>query len=170
MKVAIRPFRGGDQSDLVEQANNIKIFNNVRNLFPHPYSYDDADRWVKLNQDLDPAMNMAIINEDRLVGGIGVVLKDDIYCRNAEIGYFLGEKHWGKGITTEAVRQFIAYVFRTFDVDRIFAPTFDYNRGSQRVLEKNGFILEGKFRKSIFKNGRFYDEYVYSLLKEDYKR
>jgi RimJ/RimL family protein N-acetyltransferase len=168
MNVSIRPFREGDQPDLVDQANNIRIYNNVRNLFPYPYTPDDAQKWVKLNKDLDPALNMAITVNDRLVGGIGVLLKDDIYCRNAEIGYFLGEKFWGKGITTEAVRQFIAYVFSTFDVNRIFAPTFDYNRGSQRVLEKNGFILEGKFRKSIYKNGRFYDEYVYSLLKEDY--
>ena len=169
MNVSIRPYREGDQPDLVQAANNINIFNNVRNLFPHPYTRKDADKWVKLNKDLNPVQNMAITVDDRMIGGIGLVLKDDIYCKNAEIGYFLGERYWGKGITTEAIRQFVAYIFNTFEVTRLFASTFDYNRASQRVLEKNGFVLEGKFRKSIYKNGRYLDEHVYSLLKEDYK-
>lgn len=169
MKVSVRPWINGDEIDLVTQANNVKIFNNVRDLFPHPYTINDGIKWIKSNLDIIPAKNMAILVDDKIAGSIGLKLQEDVYRKNAEVGYFLGEAYWGKGITTIALKQFIEYTFSTFPVTRLFAPVFEYNIASIKVLEKNGFKREGYFKKSIYKNGEYFNEVILAQLKEDFK-
>ena len=169
MKVSIRPWAKGDENDLVLQANNIKIFNNVRDLFPYPYTLEDGEKWIQLNQNISPAENMAILADGKIAGSIGLKTQEDIYRKNAEVGYFLGEQYWGKGIASIALKQFIEYVFKTFPITRIFAPVFSNNKASQRVLEKNRFRKEGYFKNSLYKKGEYNDEIIYALLKEDFK-
>jgi len=169
MRVSIRPWIIGDEDDLVPQANNIKIFNNVRDYFPHPYTLEDGKKWIQLNQKISPVENMAILVDDKIAGSIGLKLQEDVYRKNAEVGYFLGEQYWGKGLTTIALKKFIEYTFNTFPVTRLFAPIFEYNIASIKVLEKNGFKREGYFKKSIYKNGEYFNEVILALLKEDFK-
>jgi RimJ/RimL family protein N-acetyltransferase len=169
MKVSIRKWRKGDEEELAFQADNKKIFDNVRDLFPHPYTINEAKKWIRHNQDIDPPENMAIVVDGKIAGSIGLKRMDDIYRKNFEVGYFLGEEYWGKGITTEALRQFVNYVFNTFDCTRIFAPVFEHNIASQKVLEKTGFRKEAYHIKSIYKNGQYFNEFVYALLKEDFQ-
>jgi RimJ/RimL family protein N-acetyltransferase len=168
MDVAIRKWQKGDEQELANQANNKKIFNNLRDLFPHPYTITEAKKWIRFNLNIDPPENMAIIVDGKVAGGIGIKRMEDIYHLNMEIGYFLGEEYWGKGITTEAVRQFVEFVFKTFDIRRIFAPVFEFNIASQKVLEKIGFRKEAILHQSLYKNGKFHNEIIYALLREEF--
>jgi len=168
MQISIRPWREGDEENLVKYANNINIACNLRDLFPSPYTPRDARTWIVFNKDLMPALNLAILLEEELIGSVGIVLKEDIHRKNAEIGYWIAEPFWGKGYATQAVRLMVEYTFQHYDVTRIYASTFDHNIASQRVLEKNGFRKEARLRKALFKNGRYADEMILALLKEDY--
>lgn len=168
MQIRIRPWQEGDEDNLVKYANNKNIACNLRDLFPSPYTLRDARTWIAFNKDLMPALNMAILLEEELIGSVGVVLKEDIHRKNAEIGYWIAEPYWGRGYATQAVRLMVDYTFQNYDVTRIFASTFDYNVASQRVLEKSGFRKEARLRKALFKNGRYADEMIMALLKEDY--
>ena len=107
-----------------------------------------------------------IIFDSKLVGSISLHLQTDILRKNAEIGYWLGEQHWGKGIITQAVPQMIDYGFKNMDIVRIFARIFGTNKASQKVVEKCGFILEGKYEKTIFKNNEFIDELIDTVRKK----
>ena len=168
MEVSIRKWSDGDETELARQANNKKIYDNVRDLFPHPYTLDEAKKWIKFNSEIFPVENMAIIVDGRIAGSIGMMRMVDIYRKNVEVGYFVGEDYWGKGIATQALRQFVEYVFHTFDITRICAPVIEHNRASQRVLEKAGFRKEASHIKSIYKNGQYHNEVVYALLKEEF--
>lgn len=168
MDIIIRSWQKGDEEDLAHQANNKKIFDNVRDLFPHPYTIEEAKKWILFNSKLRPSQNKAIVVDGRVAGSIGMMRMEDIYRKNAEVGYFLGEVYWGKGIMTIALRQFVDYIFHTFDIIRISAPVIEHNRASQRVLEKVGFRKEAYHIKSIFKNGEYLNELVYALLREDF--
>ncbi|MBR9997906.1 MAG: GNAT family N-acetyltransferase [Cyclobacteriaceae bacterium] len=168
MLIRIRPWKEGDEMNLVKYANNKNIARNLRELFPNPYTLSDARTWIAFNKDLLPALNMAIIWENEVIGAVGIVLKEDIHRKNAEIGYWIGEPFWRKGFATKAVKMMIDYTFENYDVTRIFASTFDHNIASQKVLLKSGFKLEARLKKALFKNGRYADEIIMSLLKEDY--
>jgi len=169
MEVQIREWRNGDESELAGQADNKKIFDNVRDLFPHPYTLDEAKKWIKYNAGIKPPENMVILVDGKVAGGIGTKKMEDVYRKNSEVGYFLGEEYWGKGIMTIALRKFVEYTFNTFKVKRIFAPVFDYNVASQRVLEKVGFRKESYHIKSIYKNNKYYNEVIYAILKEEFQ-
>jgi RimJ/RimL family protein N-acetyltransferase len=167
MEVIIRKWEKGDEEELAHQADNKKIFDNVRDLFPHPYTIEEAKKWIRFNAVIDPPENMAIVVDGKVAGSIGMMRMMDIYRKNAEVGYFIGEEYWGKGIATNALRQYVGYIFRTFNITRITAPVIEHNKASQRVLEKVGFRKEAFHLKSIFKNGKYHNEVVYALLKED---
>jgi len=160
----LRQWRPGDEQSLYENANNYKIWKNLKDIFPHPYTLTDAYEWVKIAQNL--MGNFAIEVEGKAVGGIGVLLKDDIYSKNVEIGYWLGESYWGQGIISEAIKEVVDYTFAHFDIYRIYAGVFEYNIGSMRVLEKAGFHLEAVLKKSLVKEGKLYNEHIYVKLRE----
>jgi RimJ/RimL family protein N-acetyltransferase len=168
MQIKLRPWKEGDENNLAKYANNKKIAENLTDLFPHPYTSSDAKTWIEFNKDLLPALNMAILYGDDVIGGVGILLKEDIRRKNAELGYWVAEPYWGKGIATKAVRMMVDYAFQHYDVTRIYASTFDHNIASQRVLIKSGFKKEACLKKALFKNGRYADEIIFSLLKEDY--
>ena len=165
METVIRQWKNEDLQELVSQANNINVWNNLRNYFPHPYTEEHGKAWLENVVDALPAINMAIEADGKLAGGIGLILNGDVYIKSAEIGYWLGEQYWGKGIATEAVRQMTEYAFYYFDLVRLYAEVFETNKASMRVLEKNGYYLEGVRRKAVFKNDELMDDYIWVKLK-----
>lgn len=165
MKTAfeLRQWQRGDEASLAKQANNINIWNNVRDYFPHPYTIKHAFEWVNLVEK-DPN-NFAIVVNNEAVGGVALVTQQDIYRKNAEIGYWLGEAFWGYGIMTEAVKRVVGYGFQNLDIHRIYAGIFEYNAASAKVLSKAGFRHEATLQKAVYKNGEFWDDLVYSILR-----
>ena len=165
MAVTIRQWVSTDLPNLVLYANNINIWNNLRNYFPTPYTEADAIAWLEKTIDASPIVNLAIDIDGQAIGGIGLILNSDVYVMSAEIGYLLGEPFWGQGITTEAVRQMVDYTFYYYDIVRLYAEVFEINKASMRVLEKNGFYLEGVRRKAVLKNGVLMDDYIWVKLR-----
>lgn len=165
MVTVIRQWKNEDLQELVTQANNINVWNNLRNYFPHPYTEEHGKAWLEKVVDALPAINMAIEADGKLAGGIGLILNGDVYIKSAEVGYWVGEKFWGKGIATEAVRQMTEYAFYYFDLVRLYAEVFETNKASMRVLEKNGYYLEGVRRKAVFKNDVLMDDYIWVKLR-----
>ena len=161
----LRPWRTGDEASLVKYANNRNIWRNVRDRFPYPYTLEHALTWIELSKRVKPVTNFAIVVDGAAVGGIGLILKDDIYSRSAEIGYWLGEEFWGRGIVTEAVRALTDWAFLNFDLCRIYAGVFEWNPGSMRVLEKAGYQLEARLRKRVTKDGQTIDELIYAVVR-----
>jgi len=160
-EVQIRPWKPEDAGALAAICNNRKIWLNVRDRFPHPYTVANAVEWIKFTGDQKPMQNMAIVYKGRIAGSIGVMPKEDVYRKSIEIGYFLGEPFWGKGIATLAVGQLLEYIKTNFDVIRVYAEVFKHNTASMRVLEKNGFHLEGIREKAVIKNNIILDDCVW---------
>lgn len=155
-----------DLDDMVRFAANPNIARWLTDAFPADYTRQDGiDYLLAVTKD-DPTKVFAIEVDGRAVGSIGVFPQDDVHCRNAEMGYWLAEEYWGRGIMSEAIRQIVDYAFRTFDIDRIFARPFGSNKKSQRVLEKAGFTFEARFDKTIFKNGEYDDEVWYAVRRK----
>ena len=154
--------------DVAKYANNKNIADKLRNAFPHPYTLEDAKNFITdcINRDGKDCITRAITVDGIAVGSIGVFLKDDVYCKSAELGYWLAEDFWGKGIMTQAIKQICALAFEAFDIVRIFAEPFADNRASIAVLEKCGFSREGRLTKSVWKNNKFHDSFIYALIKE----
>lgn len=168
--IVLKPWILNNAPELAVIANNKNISANLRDGFPHPYSYDDAVNWITgIIMINDPPRFFAIYYQNKLAGSIGLVLKEDIYRKNGEIGYFLEEKLWGRGIVTQAIKSVTSYGFKNFDLVRIYAEPFTGNTGSRRTLEKAGYNCEAVFRKNIFKNGLVKDSCIYSVLKEDFQ-
>ena len=164
----IRHWEIGDTPELAKALNNRNIQNNLRDGLPYPYTENDAIIFIKamLNADQNKTFAFAITLDAIVVGSIGVFRKDNIHFRTAEMGYFIAEPFWGKGLGTSAVKQVCRYIFEHTDIIRIFAEPFAYNTGSCRILEKSGFKDEGTLRRNAVKNGKIIDMKMYSLIKE----
>ena len=163
----IRDIEDKDIPSIVKYADNIKISSTLRDAFPFPYTIEDAETWISIINDCSPKRSFAISNGKELIGAIGIEPMSDINRYSGELGYWLAEPFWGKGITTSAVKIFTKYVFEYYDLIKIFAYVFSSNPASGRVLEKAGFRLEGSLRKHIVKNGNVLDQLVYGILKEE---
>jgi [ribosomal protein S5]-alanine N-acetyltransferase len=164
MEIKLREWRRSDIKDLAKIANNKKIWDNVRDRLPHPYSEKDAKEWIKLVQKQKLVTTFCVEADGEVAGSVGLTLKEDVYRKNVEIGYFIAEKFWGKGVATEAIRQLVSYIENNFDVIRIYAEVFEHNKASMKVLEKNGFHLESVRKKAAIKNNIVLDDYVYVKL------
>lgn len=163
MEFILRPWSLSDVQSLAKYANNKEIAKNLRDKFPHPYLEEDAENFIRFVQEHNPDGIMAIEINGEACGGIGIHPQEDIYRKNAEMGYWIGEAYWGKGIMTKAIKQMVMYGFQKFDINRIFAIPFHNNIGSQKALEKAGFKVEAKMSKTIFKNGEYLDEIIYAI-------
>jgi len=161
----LRPWNINDLDSLVQNANNINIAKFMSDGFPYPYTSEKAKTFIEFAIKNTNALYLAIDVNDQAVGGIGISPKTDIKKKNAELGYWLGEPFWCKGIITRAIGEIIDIAFKTFDLTRIYAAPFGTNYASQRVLEKAGFKLEARFEKTIFKNGEFLDELIYAIYR-----
>ena len=164
-KCQLRELRETDAEAIVQHANNRKIWRNLRDRFPNPYSLTDAHQWIEITASEIPQTTFAIVVNGEVSGGIGLIVGDDVYFRTAEIGYWLGEEHWGKGIIPEVVNAVAEYGFEHLKLLRIWAQVFAWNPASMRVLEKCGFINEGLLRQSVFKDGTAIDAVCYALIR-----
>ena len=162
--VILRLWKIEDAQALASIANNRNIWNNVRDRLPSPYTVKDALEWIGHTQKENPKTNFAIEYKGMLAGSAGCILKDDINRKTLEIGYFIGEHFWGKGIATEAVKLITEYVIKEFKPVRIYAEVFEHNKASMRVLQKNGFYLETISRKAVIKNNAVLDNYIWVKL------
>jgi len=166
--IELRRFRETDAPGMAELANNEKISRNLRDGFPHPYTLQDAENFIKNCMDQDPVCIFAIENSGEYVGNIGLMPGQDVYRKSAEIGYFIGEPYWNQGIATVAVNLITDYGFNTLSMVRIHTGIFEYNVSSQHVLEKCGFRKEGIFKKSVFKNERLWDEIRFAKINPEF--
>lgn len=165
----LRPWKPGDVLPLVRHANNPRIASNLRDGFPHPYTRSDAGKWLEMVADNREDMILAIEVNGEASGGIGIHAFKDVYRYNGEIGYWLSERFWGRGIMTEAVGALVDYAFSNTSWLRLFACIFANNPPSMRVLEKNGFKAESIHRKAVIKEGVLMDEHLFALLKNQWK-
>lgn len=164
--ITLRKLTKKDAKALAKIGNNKKIYDNLRDKFPYPYTMEDALWFIDFANEQVDVPRFAIEYNDQFTGIVGLHPQEDIYKKSVEIGYWIGESFWGKGIATEAIRMMVEYGFENMDINRIWGSVFEYNLGSMRALEKNGFQLEGIFKKSVFKNGKFWDEHRYALVKK----
>jgi len=162
----IRPWHADDAVALQRYADNRKIWINLRDIFPHPYTLENAHSFLDLVAREKPPATFAIATDSGAIGCIGLRLGADVHRRTAELGYWLGEPFWGHGIMTEAVRAFTAQTFADFDLVRIYAESFASNAASARVLQKAGFTYEGRLRAHVFKDGQVLDALVYAKLRD----
>ena len=168
-KYRIREIQNNDVEALIKYANNYAVSRFLRDAFPYPYTKDNAVQWIEHIKRNNLTLTFAIANEMELVGGIGAIPYDDVHRYSAEIGFWIGEPFWNKGIISNALKTFCKYIFSNYNFNRLTANVFEGNKASVRVLEKTGFVLEGTNRKSVFKENKFVDHYTYGLLKEDFK-
>ena len=171
MKCRIRKWELSDAKDLAAALSNKKVQDNLRDGLPYPYTEQDGKEFISamLSADENETFAFAITVNNMVIGSIGIFRQGNIHRQTAELGYYIAEEYWGKGIMTEAVKQICAYVFAKSDIIRIYAEPFAYNIASCRVLEKVGFQYEGTLRSNAVKNGRVIDMEMYSLLKAEIK-
>ena len=165
--IRIRSFTIDDCDDLVRFADDPRVSRFLRDVFPHPYTGKDARAWVRIATGSNPETDFAVETDGRCVGGIGLSLRRDIERYTAEIGFWLGEPFWNRGIATRVVRAFVERAFVAYGLERIEAAVFAGNPASARVLEKSGFLREGARRCAAFKGDSFHDLVMYGRLRED---
>ena len=164
--VIIRSWHESDAAAIQRYANNRKIWMNLRDLFPHPYTLENARAFLGHVLGETPATTFAVATPSEAIGCIGLRLGRDVQRKNAELGYWLGEPFWGQGIMSEAVARFTPWAFGMFELQRIYAEPFATNDASARVLAKAGFVCEGRLRASIFKDGQQLDSFLYARVRE----
>jgi [ribosomal protein S5]-alanine N-acetyltransferase len=165
MEFKLRPWTMDDLDSLVRYANNINIAKNLNDSFPHPYGIENGKGFIKMATEDPNVKIMAIDVNGEAIGGIGLHVQFGVNKKNAELGYWVAEPFWGNGIISKAIPQMIEIGFASLDINRIFARPFGTNIASQKTLEKNGFVLEGRFEKTFFKLGEYYDELIYAVRK-----
>ena len=161
---AVRSWRTSDAESLLRHANNRNIWLNLRDAFPHPYTKHDARAYIRSVRERTPETTFAIAVDDEAVGSVGFVLRTDVERVSAEIGYWLAEPFWGRGITTEALTALTKYAIGTHGLTRIYALPFAWNVASCRVLEKAGYLLEARLRRSAVKDGQITDQMQYAYI------
>ena len=163
-RCVVRPWRMEDAESVVRHANNINVARQLRDRFPHPYTRANASAFLKAATSAPEPSNLAIDVGGEAVGAVGYVPGIDVERFTAEIGYWLGESFWGRGITTEALRLVTDHVFDTLNMLRLFALPFADNAGSIRVLEKAGYVREAVLRSSSVKYGQPRDQLLYARV------
>lgn len=168
MDFDIRKWKIEDIESVAHYANNEKIACKLRDAFPHPYTLENAKAYVEscVNNSEARQLCRAIAVNGSAVGSIGIFLGGDVYQKSAELGYWLAEEYWGKGIMSKAVKQICAEAFEKYDIVRIYAEPFAHNAGSRKVLENAGFTLEGIMKNGVYKNEHIYDYCIYALLRQ----
>lgn len=165
--VTVREWQTTDADGLVVQANDRRVWINMRDAFPHPYSIGDAHRFIRMAIEKSPPTYFAIESSGRVAGGIGYTLHTDVERASAEVGYWLGHEFWGHGIAAAALRLVTSHAFAVHEeLRRLYAVPFACNPASARVLQKAGYRCEGTLRQSVIKDGRVLDQWMYAVLRE----
>ena len=163
----IREWKLSDSADLASAISNPKVQENLRDGLPYPYTEQDGIEYIQamLSADRNETFAFAITVDNKAIGSISVFRQGNIHRRTAELGYYISEAYWGRGIMTEAIKQICEYVFSHSDIIRIYAEPFAHNTASCRVLEKAGFQLEGVLKSNAVKNGKIIDMKLYALIR-----
>lgn len=164
-RCVLRTWEIGDREALARHANDLLIWRHLRDRFPYPYTLADADAFLSRVCEVRPETSLAIDVNGESCGGISVMLQSDVHRYSGEIGYWLGREYWGRGIMTEAVGAFTDSIFERFGLMRVYALPFDNNPASAKLLEKCGFQLEGRMRKSAVKEGVALDQLIFAMTK-----
>lgn len=169
MEIKLRNWEIEDAQLVVKYANNKNVSKYLRDVFPFPYTLDDAKSYIRYCSGADKSKNIlfAIDIEGKAVGAIGLTIQNDVNRKCAELGFWLGESFWNNGVMTRAVKEMCQMGFRLYDIERIYAEVFDDNTASKSVLEKCGFTMDGVMRNSIFKDGKLQNACIYSILKKE---
>ena len=160
----LRSFKRSDAASIARHADNRQVWINLRDAFPHPYTPVDAEAFIELSLAEDPETHLAIVVEGEAAGAIGLRLNADIERVSAEVGYWIGESFWGRGITTRALIAFTGHAIKKYRLTRLYALPFEWNQASFRVLEKSGYELEGRLRRCAIKDSRIIDQLLYSYI------
>ena len=166
-KCTLRKWKTSDLENLVKNANNYNVASTLRDAFPYPYTVEDGKEWIEFAGNEEWGHNFAITTDDKAIGCIGLIVGKDIERKSSEVGYWLGEDHWGKGIASSAMEGIVKFAFTNLKLERIFEVPLEHNIASRKVLEKNDFILEGILRNSVFKSGKLHNQALYARIKED---
>ncbi len=164
-RCVLRPLRENDAASIAQHANNPKVAAHLRDRFPHPYGTEDARRFLAYAAETGGEVIACIEVEGEAAGAIGLQFRTDIERCSAELGYWLGEKYWGRGVMTEAIRSFTGWAMPRFELTRVYAEVFSENPASARVLEKAGFQRIGVLRKAAIKAGAHRDYVLYDLVR-----
>lgn len=163
-KCELRSFRESDAETLALHANNRNIWLNMRDAFPHPYLEDHAREFIRTSLEALPESQFAITVDGKPVGAIGFRLHEDMERVSAEVGYWLSESLWGRGIVTEVLVAMTQYAIKAFGLTRIYAMPLEWNPSSMRVLEKAGYKLEVRMKRSAIKDGKIVDQFLYAYV------
>ena len=167
----VREWRASDAASLARHADDRRIWRNLRDRFPHPYTLHDADAFIAMALGMTPVTFFAIAVDGAAVGGIGYTLHDDVERVSAEIGYWLGAAYWGHGIASSAVMAVTRLAFKRHEeLRRIYAVPYAWSVASAHVLEKAGYRLEGRMRQSAIKDGEVTDQFLYAILRDELPR
>ena len=161
----LRPWVESDAESMAKHANSREIWLHLRDFFPHPYALSDAESWLRRVSPVSPPTALAIEVGGHACGGISAAIQNDVHRLTAEIGYWLGEAHWDRGIMSEVVPAFTEYLFETFGLVRVFAVPYANNPASFRILERSGFLFEGRMQKSVIKDGEILDQLMYARVR-----
>ncbi|AKB28449.1 Ribosomal-protein-L7p-serine acetyltransferase [Methanosarcina siciliae C2J] len=165
MDFELRKWNKSDTENFFKYSQNPKVVENMRDAFPS--TLEDCRKTVESfssNEETQQFCRAIVVNGEA-VGCIAIFSKNDVYCKSAEIAYWLGEPLWGRGIMSRAIKELCKTAFEQYDTVRIFAEPYAHNIGSRKALEKAGFVLEGTMKKSVYKNGRLFDSCMYALVK-----
>ncbi|HEX7888919.1 MAG TPA: GNAT family protein [Ramlibacter sp.] len=160
----LRPWRAADKSNLVRHADDRRVWRNMTHTFPHPYTPEDADLWLRIAANPGASIQLAIEVDGEAAGGIGAIAGEGIFCGTAQFGYWLGEACWGHGIATAAARALASRIAAERLFARLEAQVFEWNPASMRVLEKAGFTRDAVLRSAATKDGRLLDTVLYSRV------
>jgi len=160
----LRPFQFDDAPSIAFYANNRNVWLNLRDAFPHPYTLADAEQFIARVKSQKPETALAIVHQKKTIGAIGYKIGTDVERVSAETGYWIGEPFWGQGIMTEVVQALTGYIIEKHNLSRVFAVPFEWNTASHRVLEKAGFQLECRMRRSVIKEGKIIDQLLYAYV------
>lgn len=164
MNIVLRPFTLNDIKSITRHANNRLIAENLRDRFPHPYTEMDAIQFIQIVSNSHPTTEFAIDIDGEAIGAAGILLKEDVYRQNGEIGYWISQDFWGKGIGTWVVGELVRKAFDEFKLHRVYAEVFEKNIASARILEKNGLIKEATLKNAIIKNGSLQNLLIFSII------
>jgi [ribosomal protein S5]-alanine N-acetyltransferase len=161
----LRAWRRDDAASLARHADNVNVWRWMSDSFPHPYTLQIAEHWCTRGHVEFGGDNWAIALNDEAVGGCGIQQGQAQFVCSAEVGWWLAQEHWGRGIASRVARALVTRGFETARITRLFAPIHAGNTRSMRVAEKAGFVLEGIQRKSAIKAGRPIDRHLYALVR-----
>ena len=165
--IVVREWEEADAEAVVRPANDRRVWLGLRDAFPHPYGIEDGQRFIAKARAMTPRTYFAIEVEGRVAGGIGYTLHSDVERIGAEVGYWLGQEFWGRGIATTALRLLTAHAFQAHpELQRLWAVPYATNAASARVLEKAGYVREGTLRRSAIKDGRVLDQWMYAIVRD----